>query len=131
MSRQESEKRYTQKPTKKSQNETNKGNFVSFHPTEAEKRTIADENLTAGQAMDSLEEEVKRGLSFGLSRTRTGDAYCITVKPLGYVHGEDQCLACFHSNLTRVLALTVYMLTVKYPQWPEKPVTSFQQELDW
>lgn len=131
MSRQHSEKLHPPVGDKKPRRAEPTSNFVSFHPTEAEKRVIKETDLSASQALDILETEVRRGLSLNITRTKSNDAYCLTVKPFDYVYGESQCLAAFHGDMTRLLQLTVYLLTVKYPEWPEKPAVPGQLHFDW
>lgn len=107
------------------------GVFVSFYPTEQEKAAISALEAEKGDFGEDVQGYLDRGLAFTLTRTRSGDALCLSVREAGRSYGEGQVLAVFHSRVSRLWPMMVYLLDTKYPEWPEKPANKVQLGLNW
>lgn len=129
MSRQHDEKAYRRK------NDGREGaltpDFWSFHPTEAEKSAVDAFSADLDDPVQALAEVALRGITVTLSRARTNDSFCVILREQGASYGTGQALSVFHSSAARAITAALYVLNVKYPQWPTEPVRSAQARIDW
>lgn len=132
MSRHNDELRYAQQ-NKRSKDKANGtgSHFVSFHPTVAEKEIIKAADWVLGDAERFLEGALSRGLTVKFSLNQAGSAYCLVVAEAGKAYGEGMALAAFHADIVRLVQMGVYMLNVRWPDFPEVQPTASQLEFDW
>ena len=105
--------------------------FITFHPTEAEKKAVKALELEGVGLLEFLASLTERGLQTTLTRNRSDTALCLLIKERGLEFGKGTTLAFFHSNVDVLVAQAVYALTTKWPKWPETPVAYEQHEFDW
>lgn len=107
------------------------GGFYTFHPTEAEKKAIKAMDTEMEAHMELLGDYASRGIDFKLTRNSSDNAFCLVARERSAEFGTGTALSVFHANMSTLLALMFYALTVKFPHYPEQALTATQQEFDW
>lgn len=132
MSRDADEKRgvgSSRKPTAKPKQAD--GGFVTFHPTETEKKAIKALDVSIEGQWEFIGDCIERGLDVKITRNSTDSAFCLVIRERSAGFKEGTALSVFHSNMSTLLALAFYALTVKYPGYPEQPLAVSQMLFDW
>ena len=105
--------------------------FIAFHPTEAERNAVKAIDLSLEGQWEYLGDCVDRGIDFKLTRNVSDNAYCLVAREKKASYQEGVAISVFHANVSTLVALMFYALTVKWPDFPEMQPTYHQSEFDW
>lgn len=109
----------------------NDNSYLTFWPTEAEKKVLAADERSLLDLMDTLQAHVERGLAFKLGQAKDRTSLYLTCREAAAPFGEGQTIAVFHTSVQRLVLAMVYCLDVKWADFPEKVKPSQQASFDW
>lgn len=105
--------------------------FISFWPTESERKVLAADVRSLSELVEALQEHAERGLEFKIAQARDRSSLFVTCREQGADFNEGFTISVFHSSLTRAILAMDYCLTVKWPDFPEVPPQITQHAIDW
>ena len=116
-------------PPRKAEKEPNR--FISFWPTEEERKVLSADTRSLVDLVDCLQEHAERGLEFKISQARDKSSLFITCREQGASFDTGFTISVFHSSLPRAILAMDYCLSVKWPNFPEESPRVTQYAIDW
>lgn len=109
----------------------NQSRFVTFHPTEADKKELKDKAYDLTWAWEVIEGRLDRGCSLSLSVRDDGSSYCAMIWDASLDWEERTMVTSFHSDLDRAVLGLAYALEKRHPDFPEIAPSRVQTVFDW
>jgi hypothetical protein len=105
-------------PAKKKANGSPNGQFLTFHPTEAEKIQLQTMPPTVEASWDALFKLTQQNVSLTVGFRQENGAYFITLRDKAVDWTEDTPLSAWHTDVNKAAQALCFALETRWADYP-------------